>query len=79
MVTRRKRLTDYERAVNAFVERYNVPLDGMRATHCVWIAGWLAGWKERSRTLQGIADAMAEQWGCLDRSALNVPALESDK
>ena len=36
-------------------------------------------WKERSRTLQGIADAMAEQWGCLDRSALNVPALESDK
>lgn len=22
-------------------------------------------WKERSRTLQGIADAMAEQWGCL--------------
>jgi hypothetical protein len=21
-------------------------------------------WKERSRTLQGIADAMAEQWGC---------------
>lgn len=23
-------------------------------------------WKERSRTLQGIADAMAEQWGVLD-------------
>ena len=23
-------------------------------------------WKERSRTLQGIADAMAEQWGALD-------------
>jgi hypothetical protein len=22
-------------------------------------------WKERSRTLQGIADAMADQWGCL--------------
>lgn len=22
-------------------------------------------WKERSRTLQGLADAMAEQWGCL--------------
>ena len=22
-------------------------------------------WKERSRTYQGIADAMAEQWGCL--------------
>ena len=50
MVTRRKRLTDYERAVNAFVERYNVPLDGMRATHCVWIAGWLAGWKARGRS-----------------------------
>ena len=25
-------------------------------------------WKERSRTLQGIADAMAEQWGSLDYS-----------
>ena len=23
-------------------------------------------WKERSRTYQGIADAMAEQWGCYD-------------
>lgn len=26
-------------------------------------------WKERSRTLQGIADAMAEQWGSLDLAA----------
>jgi site-specific DNA-cytosine methylase len=26
-------------------------------------------WKERSRTLQGIADAMADQWGCLDAKA----------
>lgn len=24
-------------------------------------------WKNRSRTLQGIADAMAEQWGALDQ------------
>ena len=22
-------------------------------------------WKERSKTYQGLADAMAEQWGCL--------------
>jgi hypothetical protein len=26
-------------------------------------------WKERSRTLQGIADAMADQWGSLDQFA----------
>src|SRR6185369_1299936 len=25
-------------------------------------------WKERSRTLEGIADAMADQWGVLDSS-----------
>jgi len=29
-------------------------------------------WKERSRTLQGIADAMAEQWGALGSAASNV-------
>jgi len=26
-------------------------------------------WKERSRTLTGIAEAMADQWGCLDQLA----------
>jgi hypothetical protein len=25
-------------------------------------------WKNRSRTYQGIADAMADQWGALDKS-----------
>jgi site-specific DNA-cytosine methylase len=29
-------------------------------------------WKERSRTLQGIADAMASQWGSLNDEAVNV-------
>ena len=26
-------------------------------------------WKERSRTMSGIAEAMADQWGCLDQLA----------
>lgn len=34
-----------------------------RAPTCHWAAPGPNRWKERSRTYQGIADAMAEQWG----------------
>ena len=32
-------------------------------------------WKERSRTLQGIADAMADQWGSQNRPAADLPQI----
>jgi len=33
-----------------------------------WMSPSKDRWKERSRTYQGIADAMAEQWGTIDTS-----------
>ena len=34
------------------------------------VKGMVSGWKERSKTFQGIADAMAKQWGTSERKEI---------
>ena len=49
MVTRRKRLTDYERARAAFEKAHVQPYIGLNWEE-QWINGWLAGWAARGRS-----------------------------